>query len=213
MQLTKHTHACVSFTDGGGVLLIDPGTFTPNAAELIAGATAVLITHEHFDHFDDAALAAELDRRPELRVFGPAAVRDKLGERDGRVVAVRSGDRLDVAGFEVQVHGERHAVIHQDIPLVDNVGYLVEGRVFHPGDSYRVPDVRVETLLLPTSGPWTKFGEAAEFVRAVRPARMIQVHELMLSELGQNSARMLLGEKGLTGVPLEILPAGESVDV
>ncbi|GIE82524.1 MBL fold metallo-hydrolase [Actinoplanes philippinensis] len=213
MRLIKHAHACVTFTGGGdGSLLVDPGTFTPDAAELIAGATAVLVTHEHFDHFDDAALAAALDRRPELRVYGPAAVRDKLGAHDGRVVTVRSGDCFEAAGFEIHVHGERHARIHDDIPLVDNVGYLVDGRVFHPGDSYRVPDARVETLLLPTSGPWTKFGEAADFVRAVRPARMIQVHELMLSELGQNSARMLLGEKGLTGLPLEILPPGESTE-
>ncbi|GGN33110.1 L-ascorbate metabolism protein UlaG (beta-lactamase superfamily) [Actinoplanes campanulatus] len=210
MQLTKHAHACVTLTGCDGTLLIDPGTFTPDAAELIAAATAVLVTHEHFDHFDEAALAAELDRRPELRVHGPAAVRERLG---GRAVTVRSGDLLEVAGFQVAVHGERHALIHEDIPPVDNVGYLIEGRVFHPGDSYRVPEARVETLLLPTSGPWTKFGEAAEFVRAVHPARMIQVHELMLSELGQNSARMLLGEKGLTGLPLEILPAGESTDV
>ncbi|GGN74666.1 MBL fold metallo-hydrolase [Actinoplanes lobatus] len=210
MQLTKHAHACVTLTGGDGTLLIDPGTFTPDAAELIAAATAVLVTHEHFDHFDEAALAAELDRRPELLVHGPATVRERLG---GRAVTVRAGDLLEVAGFQVAVHGERHALIHEDIPPVDNVGYLIGGRVFHPGDSYRVPEARVETLLLPTSGPWTKFGEAAEFVRAVRPARMIQVHELMLSELGQNSARMLLGEKGLTGLPLEILPAGESTDV
>jgi L-ascorbate metabolism protein UlaG (beta-lactamase superfamily) len=213
MQFTKHAHACVTFSDGGEVLLIDPGTFTPNAAQLMASAAAVLVTHEHFDHFDDAALAMELDRRPELRVYGPAAIRDKLGERGGQVVVVRSGDRFEAAGFDVSVHGEQHASIHADIPLVDNVGYLVEGRVFHPGDSYRAPKVRVETLLLPTSGPWTKVGEAAEFVRAVRPARMIQVHELMLSELGQNSARRLLGENGLTGLPLEILPAGEATDV
>ncbi|MEU8665093.1 MBL fold metallo-hydrolase [Actinoplanes philippinensis] len=210
MQLTKHAHACVTFTGDNGSLLIDPGTFTPGAAALIAGATAVLVTHEHFDHFDGAALAAALDRRPELRVYGPAAVRAALGDHDGRVVTVRSGDRFEAAGLEIQVHGEQHARIHDDIPLVDNVGYLIEGRVFHPGDSYRVPDARVETLLLPTSGPWTKFGEAADFVRAVRPVRMIQVHELMLSELGQASARTLLGETGLTGLPLEILAPGES---
>ncbi|WP_305788228.1 MBL fold metallo-hydrolase [Symbioplanes lichenis] len=213
MHLTKYAHACVTFTGSEGTLLIDPGTFTPNAAELIAGAAAVLVTHEHFDHFDDAALTVALDKRPELRVYGPAGIQAKLGERGGQVVTVRGGDQLTVAGLDVTVHGERHALIHPDIPLVDNVGYLVGGKVFHPGDSYRAPEAPVETLLLPTSGPWTKFGEAADFVRAVRPARVIQVHELMLSELGQNSARMLLGEKGLTGLPLEILPAGESTAV
>ncbi|WP_433824705.1 MBL fold metallo-hydrolase [Actinoplanes sp. CA-015351] len=210
MELTKHAHACVTFTDGGRTLLVDPGTFTPNAADLIAAADAVLITHEHFDHLDEAALAAELDKRPDLPVFGPAAIAAKLG---GRAAAVTAGDRITPAGFEVSVHGGRHALIHADIPVIDNVGYLVEGRVFHPGDSYEVPEVAVETLLLPTSGPWTKFGEAADFVRAVRPSRVIQVHELMLSELGQNSARMLLGENGLTGLPLEIQPWGEPTKV
>ncbi|GAA2568080.1 MBL fold metallo-hydrolase [Winogradskya consettensis] len=213
MRLTKYAHACVTFTDGDRTLLIDPGTFTPNAAELIAAADAVLVTHEHFDHFDEAALKLELDRRPGLRVYGPAAVQETLGERDGQVSVVHAGDQLDVAGFAVAVHGERHALIHTDVPLVDNVGYLIEGRVFHPGDSYAVPGATVETLLLPTSGPWTKFGEAADFARAVKPSRMIQVHELMLSELGQNSARMFLGTDGLTGIPLDILPHGESATV
>ncbi len=208
MKITKYAHACVTFTEEGSdrVLLVDPGTFTPNAAELIAGATAVLVTHEHFDHFDEAALQLH----PDLPIYGPPAVRAKLGDR---VVAVRAGDRFEAAGFPIEVYGEQHALIHPDIPLVDNVGYLVGGRVFHPGDSYTVPGAEVETLLLPTSGPWTKFGEAADFVRAVRPSRMIQIHELMLSELGQNSARMLLGEKGLTGIPLEILPPGDATTV
>ncbi|MEU4689509.1 MBL fold metallo-hydrolase [Actinoplanes sp. NPDC023714] len=210
MQLTKHAHACVTFTDGARTLLVDPGTFTPDAAELISAADAVLITHEHFDHFDESALVAELDRRPGLRVFGPAAVRAKLR---GRAEVVAAGDRFEAAGFAIAVHGETHALIHADIPVIDNVGYLVEGRVFHPGDSYAVPAAEIETLLLPISGPWTKFGEAADFVRAVRPARVVPIHELMLSELGQNSARMLLGENGLTGLPLETIPWGNSTAV
>jgi hypothetical protein len=66
---------------------------------------------------------------------------------------------------------------------------------------------------VPTSGPWTKFGETADFVLAVKPKRIIQIHELMLSELGQNSAAMFLGEKGLTGLPLENLAWGTSTEI
>ncbi|MEU8239123.1 MBL fold metallo-hydrolase [Actinoplanes missouriensis] len=208
MELIKHAHACVTFTEGGRRLLVDPGTFTPDAAELVAAADAVLVTHTHFDHFDTGTLAAELDRRPDLPVYGPAAVTEELG---GRATTVTAGDRIEAAGFTVTVHGESHALIHADIPRVDNVGYLVAGRVFHPGDSYALPGVAVETLLLPTSGPWTKFGEAADFVRAVHPSRLIQIHELMLSELGQNAARTLIG--GLTELPLENLPWGTSTEL
>jgi hypothetical protein len=76
-----------------------------------------------------------------------------------------------------------------------------------------VPDVPVATLLLPTSGPWTKFGEAADFVRAVRPERVVQIHELMLSPLGQNSVARLLGEDGLTGLPIEQPAPGTTIAV
>ncbi|MBO2463379.1 MBL fold metallo-hydrolase [Actinomadura violacea] len=211
MQLTKHAHACVVLEKEGTTIVLDPGKFTPDAEAAVAAADAVLITHEHFDHFDDALLGAALDKRPDLHVYGPASVREKLGEHGGRVRAVASGDALTVGEFAVTVHGERHAVIHPDIPIVANTGYLIDGRLYHPGDAYHVPDVPVEALLLPTSGPWTKVGEAVDFVRNVRPSRLLQIHELMLSELGQNSVAAMLNN--LTGLEMALPAAGESVEV
>ena len=139
MELTKHTHACVTFDKGGSRLLVDPGAFTPNAAELAASAGTILITHEHFDHFDEEAIAAALQARPELRVYGQAAVVDRWEARRGQVTAVTEGERFDVDGFDVAVFGGLHAAIHRDIPQVANVGYLIDGHVYHPGDSYFVP--------------------------------------------------------------------------
>jgi L-ascorbate metabolism protein UlaG (beta-lactamase superfamily) len=213
MQLTKYAHACVALTSGGRTIVLDPGSLTPGAREAVAGAGAVLVTHEHFDHVDEQMLRVALGEQPELRVFAPAGVRERLGHHDGRVTAVAAGDALEVAGFSIGVFGELHAPIHADIPRVANVGYLVDGAVYHPGDSYYAPGVPVGTLLLPTSGPWTKLGEGADFVRAVRPERVVQIHELMLSDLGQNSAAMLLGENGLTGLPLERPAPGETIDI
>ncbi|GAA0498833.1 MBL fold metallo-hydrolase [Paractinoplanes deccanensis] len=220
MKLTKYAHACVTLTKDGRTILIDPGTFTPDAQRLLGEADAVLITHEHFDHFDDALVRAALWNRPELRVYAPAEVTAKLAEQApdspgdlaDRLTTVKPGDAFDVAGFSITAHGGRHALIHQDIPQIDNVGYLIDEAVYHPGDAYFVPGVPVPLLLLPTSGPWTKFGDAADFVRAVRPERMLQIHELLLSDLGQNSAAMLLGKNGLTGIPLQRLAPGESID-
>src|SRR5271155_1711342 len=125
MELTKHTHACVTFDKGGSRLLLDPGAFTPNAAELAASAGTILITHEHFDHFDEEAIAAALEARQGLRVYGPAAVVDRWQARAGQVTAVAEGDHFDADGFDVAVFGGVHARIHQDIPQVANVGYLI----------------------------------------------------------------------------------------
>jgi L-ascorbate metabolism protein UlaG (beta-lactamase superfamily) len=213
MELTKYTHACVTFDKEGSRLLIDPGTFTPNAAELVASAATILITHEHFDHFDEAAIAVALEARPELRVYGPAAVVDRWQARRGQVTVVVEGERFEVDGFEVDVVGGLHAPIHRDIPQVANVGYLIDGRVYHPGDSYYVPATPVTTLLVPTSGPWTKFGEAVDFVRSVNPEQAVQIHEIMLSEVGQQAAAMFISPKMLTEVSLTIVPVGDTISV
>ncbi|MFF4910084.1 MBL fold metallo-hydrolase [Streptomyces sp. NPDC001260] len=212
MKLTKHAHACVTVEKDDTRLVIDPGTFTPDAADAVARAHAVLITHEHFDHFDEELVAAALETQPDLHVYGTKAVAATLGGRGGRVHAVAAGDTLTVGSITATVHGHRHAPIHADIPCPDNVGYLLDdGALYHPGDAYFAPEAPVHTLLLPTSGPWTKLGEAADYVRAVKPERIIQIHELMLSELGQHSTANLLGEKGLTGTPIIRLEPGTTI--
>ncbi|HWO64374.1 MAG TPA: MBL fold metallo-hydrolase, partial [Umezawaea sp.] len=105
MKLTKYAHACVVLEKDGTRIVLDPGAFTPDAAEAVAGAAAVLITHEHLDHFDEAVVAGALDADPALRVFGPRDVVDKLGDRDGRVRVLAAGDTVTVGGFAVAVHG------------------------------------------------------------------------------------------------------------
>ncbi len=81
--------------------------------------------------------------------------------------AVGHGDEFAAAGFDVAVYGRDHAVIHADIPVIANTGFLVDGEVFHPGDAFTVPDRRVPTLLLPVSAPWLKFAEAVDYLREV----------------------------------------------
>ncbi|MET9155369.1 MBL fold metallo-hydrolase [Streptomyces griseoflavus] len=213
MKLTKHAHACVTVAKEDARIVIDPGTFTPDAAHVVAAADAVLITHEHFDHFDEDLIARSLESRPELRVYGPASVVERWPARRGQVTAVAAGDNVAVAGFDVSVFGDLHASIHRDIPRVANVGYLVDGRLYHPGDAYHVPDAPVDTLLLPTSGPWTKLGEAADYVREVAPNNLIQIHEVMLGPIGQHSTARFLSPEMLTEVPLAIVPVGETIAV
>lgn len=211
MDLTKYTHATVVLTKDDTTLVVDPGAYTPNAAELVAGTTAVLVTHDHPDHLDADVLTAALDARPELRVWAPASVIAALGDHDGRVVTVAPGDAFEAAGFSVQTVGGDHAVIHADIPLMTNVGFVIDGAVYHPGDAYFVPDAPVETLLVPTSGPWAKLGELVDFVRAVHPTRAVQIHDLMLSDTGKGSFAQFTQQ--LTGTELLTLGEGETVTI
>lgn len=187
MRLTKFTHACVRVEREGGVLVIDPGTFSE--AESLAGADAVLITHEHADHLDveklaDAAAAA----RPGLVVHAHPEVAPKLAPLGDAVRPVEPGERFTAAGFQVRACGGRHAVIHPDIPRVANLGYLIEESVYHPGDSVDPADLpagaSVQTLFLPINAPWLKLSESVDYVRAVAPGRAYALHDFLLSEAG-----------------------------
>jgi L-ascorbate metabolism protein UlaG (beta-lactamase superfamily) len=213
MKLTKHEHACVVVEKDGTSIVIDPGAFSPGAAQIIAGAEAILITHEHMDHVNEAAINEALAARPGLRVYAPAGLAAVFAARQDQFTPVAAGDELALGSLAVTVHGTQHAVIHPDIPAVANVGYLLDGSVYHPGDAYFVPDALVSVLLLPTSGPWMKIGEAADYVRAVRPQQLIQIHELLLSDIGLQLAGAILGEQGLTGLPLTSIPLGQSLTV
>jgi L-ascorbate metabolism protein UlaG (beta-lactamase superfamily) len=213
MKLTKHEHACVVLEKDGTSIVIDPGSFSSGAAEIIAGADTILLTHEHMDHVNEAAVNGALAARPDLQVYAPAALAGLFAAHEDQFTAVAAGVELTLGSFAVTVHGSEHAVIHPDIPAIANVGYLIDGSLYHPGDAYYVPEVPVSVLLLPTSGPWMKIGEAADYVRAVRPQQIVQIHEMLLSDIGLFLADNLLGEQGLTGLPLTSVLAGESLTV
>ncbi|MFD5567828.1 MBL fold metallo-hydrolase [Streptomyces cadmiisoli] len=185
MKLTKMSHACVRLEKDGRTLVLDPGGFSE--ADAAAGADAILITHEHADHFDEGRLRTAMEADPGTEIWTLKSVADRIAAAfPGRVHTVGHGDTFTAAGFDVQVHGELHAVIHPDIPRITNVGFLVDGgRVFHPGDALTVPDQPVETLMLPVMAPWNKISEVIDYVREVRPQRTYDVHDALLTDLAR----------------------------
>ncbi|MER6081907.1 MBL fold metallo-hydrolase [Streptomyces sp. NPDC001833] len=211
MKLTKKSHACVRLEKDGRTLVLDPGGFSEQDAAV--GAEAILITHEHADHFDEGRLRAALDADPGTEIWTLKSVADQLAAAfPGRVHTVGHGDTFTAAGFDVQVHGELHAVIHPDIPRITNVGYLIDGgRVFHPGDALTVPDRPVETLMLPVMAPWNKISEVIDYVREVKPQRAYDIHDALLTDLARPIYDRQIGALG--GADHQRLAPGASADV
>jgi L-ascorbate metabolism protein UlaG (beta-lactamase superfamily) len=193
MRLMKKGHACVRLEQDGVTLVIDPGSFS--APDALDGAHAVLITHEHADHFVEERLRTAAERYPDLRIWTNRTVATLLGGMGPRVTSVQRGDRFSVGSFEVLVVGETHAMIHPDVPRVLNVGYLVGG-VFHPGDAFTLPEQPVDTLLLPVHAPWSKIAEVIDFTRAVKPRLAVPIHDALLSDIGLGLVDRLLGPNG-----------------
>lgn len=219
MKLATCGHSCVRLSDARGTLVVDPGTLSDPAA--LDGAEAVLVTHEHADHLDAAALARALggDRPPE--VWGPRPVLAALaaaGATDAHLHEAAPGTAFVAAGHEVLPVGDgRHEIVHPDLPVVVDVGYLVDGAVLHPGDRYTtLPGVTVDVLLAPVGGPWVRIRDAADYVRAVAPAKVVPVHDAHLSDAGRGLVLSLLGPQALGAghaYVLVDLPAGRTLDV
>jgi L-ascorbate metabolism protein UlaG (beta-lactamase superfamily) len=211
MRLTKYGHACVAVEKDGRRIVLDPGGLTPEDAA--AGAEAILITHEHFDHFSERTVRAACARDANLRVYTCAAVAAQLDGLGSALTVVGEGDTAEVAGFDVQVHGQWHAVVHPDIPRITNVGFLLDGLLFHPGDALTVPGQPVRTLLLPVHAPWSRTGELIDWVRAVAPEQTLAIHDGALNDVGLAVIGGLLGENGPgTSAPYTRLSPGESLE-
>jgi len=208
VKITKLGHASVLVEDGDRRLVIDPGVLTDPA--VLDDVTDVLVTHEHFDHFSESALRKAAAEH-ELRVWTNGAVAAKLDGFGGQVRAVGDGSVFTAQGFEIQVHGTWHAVIHPDVPRIGNIGFLIDGTLFHPGDALTVPGTPVDTLLLPVHGPWSTTGQLVDYVREVAPARVRAIHDGALNEVGRGMVGGLLGDGGPgIGAPYRHLGVGET---
>lgn len=212
MRVTKHEHAALRIRDSGKTLVIDPGSFTDPLHD-DSGVVAVVLTHEHPDHWTPEHLRRILARAPHVRLFGPQGLADAAAGFD--VTVVSPGDRVTVGPFGLEFFGGRHAVIHESVPVIDNVGVLVNDRFYYPGDSYAVPEGReIKLLAAPVGAPWLKIGEAMDFVLAVAPRLCFGTHDMTLSVLGRTMGRQRLRwatEQG-GGEFLELDP-GMNVDV
>lgn len=211
MQITKLEHACQVVEDGGARLVIDPGDFTRPLD--VTGVVAVVVTHEHPDHVAAAQLGRILAANPGAVVFGPAGVAAALAEEPVHVDVVTDGDRREVGPFTLTFHGTRHNVIHATVPVVDNTGVLVNGRLFHPGDAHVDPGVPVEVLAVPIGAPWLTVGEMMDHVAAIAPSRAYPVHEATLSDIGFDMHVGRLREAVEPSGAVTVLRPGESMTI
>jgi L-ascorbate metabolism protein UlaG (beta-lactamase superfamily) len=184
MRLTHLGHACLLVEIDGARLLIDPGVFSHGFEEL-TGLDAVLVTHQHADHVDVERLPSLLEANDGAALVAEPETAAELQRAGISAEPLHAGDEREIAGVPVRGAGGRHAVIHPDVARVGNVGLLIgtsradggDGLLLHPGDAYDVVPADVDVLALPLWAPWTKVSETVDYLRAVRPAVAVPVHE------------------------------------
>lgn len=207
MRITKYEHACMVIEREGARLVIDPGNFTAPIPEL-EGIVAVVITHQHKDHWDEGQLDRILAANPGIPIYGPAGVAADADDYD--VTVVTAGQEVTAGPFALRFYGGVHAEIHRSIPLIDNLGVLVDGAFAYSGDSFDQPPVPVQLLAVPAGAPWLKLSEAMDYLAAVAPQRAFGVHEATLSAVGLGMTHTRLGSMGIEYLALE---PGQSIEL
>jgi len=186
MNLTRLGHASLLVESESSRLLIDPGGFS-TTWHTLTDLDAVLVTHQHADHIDVNNIGPLLDANPQARVVVEPAVVEMLGDRSPETAMV--GDILSFGDLKIEIVGGQHAVIHDRIPRVGNVGLVIRmtrgPTLFHPGDSYATAPSGVDVLALPLTAPWARVGMTIDFANAVRPGVVVPIHDAIVNELGR----------------------------
>jgi L-ascorbate metabolism protein UlaG (beta-lactamase superfamily) len=210
MQLTHFGHSCLLAEFDHTRVLFDPGTFA-HGFEGITGLSAILVTHQHPDHVDVARLPSLLDDNPDAALYADAQTTAQLG---APWQAVHVGDELQIGEVTVRAVGGKHAVIHPEIPVIENISYLVDegdqcARLMHPGDALFVPDEPVDVLAAPAAAPWMRISEAIDYLRAVAPTRAVPIHQGVVAPDARGIYYSRFTE--MTSTDFQVLPEEKAV--
>lgn len=190
MQITHFGHSCMLVELDGTRILFDPGNFS-HGFDGISGLDAILITHQHPDHCDVARLPDLVAANPDAVLFADPQTTAQLTRDDvaGDWTAAAPGGQVEIGSITARFTGGRHAVIHPEIPVIDNVAYVLStsstpGAFMHPGDSFYIPFEEVDVLALPSAAPWMKLSESVDYLRAMAPRVAVPIHQAILADAG-----------------------------
>lgn len=213
MRLTHLGHACLLVEIGGERIVLDPGGFTPGFEDL-RDISAVVVTHQHPDHLDQRRVPVLLHHNPDARLLADSGSVEVLS---GLGLDAELTERTKIGAVTLSPVGEVHALIHDDIPRIPNVGVVLravgEPALFHPGDSLDGDPGDVDVVAFPLNAPWQRSREMTGFLRRLNPAVAVPIHDALLSEQGR---ALYLGQAdSLGGADTEIrdLAARGAVDL
>lgn len=182
MKLTKYEHACFTVEKDNQLIVIDPGALSKDFV-VTNNIKAIVVTHSHPDHFDPNTLADIFAKNPDSLLISTQEVVEKMVDHTSKLAI--PNEKFEIGPFSLEFFGGKHATIYQQTPDLDNVGVLINKKVYYPGDSLTIPKVPVDTLAIPLGAPWLKTSEAIDFLLAVEPRQAFPTHDAVLSNDGQ----------------------------
>ncbi len=182
LEITFIGHGTLMFRFDGKVIHVDPlGQYADYAK--LPKADLILVTHEHGDHLDSAAIAKIATDKTAIVLT--QACREKLGKGE----VMKNGDVREVHGLKIEAV-PAYNILHQRSPgkpyhpKGDGNGYVItlgDQRVYVAGDTENIPEMSnlkdIDVAFLPMNLPYTMTPEmAAEAAKVIRPGILYPYH-------------------------------------
>src|SRR5579862_1211219 len=129
MKVTRYFQSCLLIEEGGARVLIDPSTQEKDRLADFGKLDAVFYTHEHGDHFD-ADMAQDFVEQGVAPVYANASTAKLI---NASKTVVDDGKEYDIKGLKIKAMELPHCLMIDGSTSVQNIGYLVGGKLFHPG--------------------------------------------------------------------------------
>lgn len=213
MKLTKYEHACLLLENDGKKAIVDPGVYSESLGTP-SDVVAIVVTHEHQDHLNSEAIQEIAQANPDVQILAHESLADKFSGLNFH--GVLPGVGIEIGPFHFEFFGGQHAEIHPNIPLVVNLGVMVNGTLYYPGDSFSIPIPHriVPVLALPTDAPWLKFRDFVDFLSEIKPEWAFSTHDIFASEDGYKLIdSMADGFAQKVGSDYRRLELGKTVDL
>jgi L-ascorbate metabolism protein UlaG (beta-lactamase superfamily) len=208
MKIEKFLHSCIRITHDGHRLLTDPGAFCfadgRVKPEDLGPVDVILLTHEHQDHFEPEALRTIIASGATTILAHPPLA-EKVRAAGIPCDDLASGTTRTIGAFTIEAMGTPHGPL--PLPLPPHCGYLINGSLYHPGDSLVFPVGRaIDVLALPVAGPWCTVVAAVEAAKTLRPKLAFPIHDAIIQPFFIDRLHWIVG-KGLEGSRIEFRPA------
>ncbi|MBX4190818.1 MBL fold metallo-hydrolase [Candidatus Saccharibacteria bacterium] len=170
MKVTKYYQSCLLIEEGDARILIDPSGEEKDRD--FGRLDAVFYTHEHSDHFDPKMAQAFVEQAI-APVYANASTAKQI---KASKIAVEDSQEFDVAGIKVKVIELPHCLMPNGTKGPQNTGYLIDEKLFHPGDGKELAGFLVDNLALPITGPDVSMKDAFSFAKQVSAKKVIPIH-------------------------------------
>jgi L-ascorbate metabolism protein UlaG (beta-lactamase superfamily) len=172
MKVTRYFQSCLLIEEGQARILIDPSGHEKDRLDGFGVLDAVFYTHEHSDHFD-AQMAETFVEQGIAPVYANTSTA-KLIKASKTVV--KNGHEFKINGVNIKVIELPHCLMWDGSSGPQNVGYLVNSKLFHPGDGKELAGLTVDSLALPINGPDISMKEAFDFAKQLKVKEIIPIH-------------------------------------